>query len=175
MVTAAATQHCPRCAQDLTIEHYHADKWGKPGHYCRPCMTAYKREWRLARGVKPQRRFREPKPPRALSTTYGAVHVRLRKTRGAAAAHPCQHCGGEATDWAYDRTDPKPLTGLTAQGRPVEYSAELSRYIPLCRPCHSRFDMKPATPARAPATAPVTMRTWTRSVADPAGVAMTRW
>lgn len=76
---------------------------------------------------------------RVLSTRYQAVHARLRHTRGPARQHRCKECGEQATQWAYDRSDPNELTD-TVDGQTVHYSADLARYEPLCRPCHASRD-----------------------------------
>lgn len=137
------TQHCPRCDQDLSQDAYHPDKWRKPGHYCRACMIEYKREWRRARGIGP-RRVKAPRTPKphTHSTTYRAVHKRVQRAKGHASNHPCAHCTSTAEEWAYDHTDPAPLVGTTGRGISAEYSTDLARYLPLCKPCHSRFDAR---------------------------------
>jgi len=68
---------------------------------------------------------------------YTAVHHRLYRLRGPAARHPCEHCAGDAEDWAYDRTDPNQLIDLET-GFP--YSTDPARYLVLCKVCHYRFD-----------------------------------
>lgn len=148
-VTGAPTQRCPRCEQDLPQAGYHPDKWGKRGHYCRPCMTEYRREWRRARGIGPcgSQVHTAPQPrPRVYSTTYRAVHKRVQRLRGRASNHPCGNCGKAAEEWAYDHSDPAPLTGATGGRRSTaaEYSADPARYVPLCKPCHSRRDRRAA-------------------------------
>lgn len=149
-------QRCPRCEQELPETAYHPDKWGKRGHYCRPCILEYKRRWRRARGVGP----RKPKAPRApkprtYSTTYRAVHKQVQRVRGHASTHPCIHCCGKAEEWAYDHADPDALVGKTDRGITVEYSTDPTRYLPLCKPCHSRFDARSGTTA-SPPNKPVT-------------------
>lgn len=70
---------------------------------------------------------------------YRTVHERLYATRGHASGYPCADCGGRARDWAFD-------DDLTRDGTvqcPISgshYSADLSRYVPLCRPCHAQRD-----------------------------------
>lgn len=56
---------------------------------------------------------------------YRTVHVRLHTERGAASAHLCL-CGASAAEWAFDE--------------PTGYSTDLSRYTPMCRPCHRKAD-----------------------------------
>ena len=78
--------------------------------------------------------------PRADVPTYRAVHKRL-----CTELHPsmlrCAHCGAQAQQWAYDHSDPDELR--TPEG--VRYSVDPRRYIPLCQPCHVRFD-RPSGP-----------------------------
>lgn len=76
--------------------------------------------------------------------TYNAVHQRLRKYRGRAPTHTCAHCGDTARHWAYDKTDPDPLVERTPRkpnSKPLTYSSDLSRYMPLCGSCHRIFDV----------------------------------
>jgi hypothetical protein len=67
---------------------------------------------------------------------YVTVHLRLRQTDGPAKYKHCHHCGGSASDWAYDHGDPNER--LSANGHP--YSTNPERYMPLCRSCHTNFD-----------------------------------
>jgi hypothetical protein len=69
-------------------------------------------------------------------TTYAAAHLRVVRERGDAAAHRCARCPSPADEWAYDHTDSREL--LDDVGRP--YSLNPNFYLPLCRPCHRRFD-----------------------------------
>lgn len=66
---------------------------------------------------------------------YTTVHSRLRSQRGPASRNPCKECGSQAEDWAY-------MYGCPNE-KPSElgpYSTDLSRYEPMCRPCHKIFD-----------------------------------
>jgi hypothetical protein len=67
---------------------------------------------------------------------YNQTHARVRKTRGKASEHQCQHCEHQAAEWAYDHTEPDEL--VSAKGH--TYSGDPARYIPLCRSCHRKFD-----------------------------------
>ena len=73
---------------------------------------------------------------RPASTTYNAVHLRLKARRGNASTHPCARCGAPAIHWAYDNAAPDELI---AEGI-GPYSTDLSHYEPLCRLCHSAQD-----------------------------------
>lgn len=66
--------------------------------------------------------------------TYSTVHIRLRLQRGSATLRTCP-CGAPAQQWAYDHTDPEPLTG-----RGMLYSPDLSRYVAMCVSCHVALD-----------------------------------
>jgi hypothetical protein len=76
------------------------------------------------------------------TATYFSVHDRHRDTLGPARDQLCRHCGRPASHWAYDHADPDEKrdrkTGLI-------YSTDPAHYIPLCVPCHSRFDRQAGT------------------------------
>lgn len=70
------------------------------------------------------------------AANYATVHGRLRAARGRAAEHTCS-CGAPAKHWAYLHDDPderfQPGVGA--------YSLDLTRYAPMCVPCHKKFDL----------------------------------
>lgn len=68
---------------------------------------------------------------------YKPAHARVKRLRGPASAHACEHCGAPATDWAYNHQDPNERTA--ADGYP--YSTRPEFYIPLCKGCHKPFDV----------------------------------
>ncbi len=70
---------------------------------------------------------------------YLIAHYRVSDTRGRAAERLCVHCGDPAADWAYDHQDPGELVGRHGDCL-LAYSADPDYYIPLCRPCHAKFD-----------------------------------
>lgn len=76
-------------------------------------------------------------PPKGITTYYG-MHDRVIAERGPAKDHPCAHCGYyvPADNWAYDHSDR--YERLSPEGFP--WSLDVHRYIPLCLPCHYRFD-----------------------------------
>lgn len=86
-----------------------------------------------------------PRPPRGPDNimwagdeaSYSAVHQRLRRERGPAAAHPCVACGGTAEQWAYDHSEPEPRRDPSHD---APYSVDLARYQPMCQSCHKRLD-----------------------------------
>ena len=69
--------------------------------------------------------------------SYSGAHAQVERANGPAAAHECRHCHVPAAQWAYDHSDPSPLYH-PIYGSP--YSTDADRYMPLCRPCHVRFD-----------------------------------
>ena len=75
--------------------------------------------------------------------SYITVHHRVEALRGKASLHTCVDCGGPASDWSYDHSDPEPLTEITNGGRTIAaYSTDLNCFEPRCRSCHVRFDRK---------------------------------
>jgi hypothetical protein len=57
---------------------------------------------------------------------YQRQHQAVRRARGRASDHLCEHCGGVAIDWARKE-------GSSG-------SDPLNDYMPLCRGCHIRYD-----------------------------------
>jgi hypothetical protein len=88
----------------------------------------------------PRRGLRGSENPRYVGDAagYHGVHDRLRAQRGAASDHSCAHCDNQAAEWAYSHSDPDERIDARIR-RP--YSLDLSHYIPLCVPCHRRFDL----------------------------------
>lgn len=95
-----------------------------------------------------------PPPPRygqdhhewSATPRYETAHQYVTKTRGRAAEHQCAHCESVAATWAYDHADPNELTATKLSPHDVAlvvaYSRDPDHYIPLCRPCHNRFDRR---------------------------------
>jgi hypothetical protein len=78
--------------------------------------------------------------------TYSAVHHRCRQLWGRVQQYPCVECGKPAQEWAYDGKDP---TELHAEGTDwekrrsiVPYSRFPEFYMPMCKGCHKRRDMR---------------------------------
>lgn len=71
--------------------------------------------------------------------TYGGMHHRVRKLWGSPSEYRCQ-CGEWAAEWAYDHTDPREVAGERKRGFPALYSLDVNRYMPMCKPCHRKFD-----------------------------------
>ena len=68
--------------------------------------------------------------------SYRALHTRIGNARGSAAEQICVDCGEQASDWAY--TYGCPNEKQSAFG---PYTTDMSRYQPMCRPCHKLFDL----------------------------------
>lgn len=69
-------------------------------------------------------------------TSYDSIHHKLRAERGPARQYTCPNCGFNARQWAYDHTDPDEIRD--SRGR--TYSLDLGKYMPMCTPCHYKFD-----------------------------------
>mgnify|MGYP000269992262 CR=1 FL=1 len=80
---------------------------------------------------------------------YLAAHDRVRKAYGLASSHSCQHCGGRASDWAYDHNDTGEKTGTHGRASALAYSTNPDHYLPLCRSCHIVFDGPSRLPRQA--------------------------
>ena len=111
------------------------DRYVAAQSYC----DMHYRNWR--RNGSPIAISREP------AMDYKAVHQRLRTKRGKAADHLCVECFGPAKEWAYDHTDPHPLTDWVEGRSWVTYSADLDRYHPMCIKCHRNMDLGKADSA----------------------------
>lgn len=68
---------------------------------------------------------------------YHGVHKRLIKQLGSASFQRCVDCLGWASQWSYDRTDPRECAS-----RFGPYSRDPSRYQPRCAACHKAYDVK---------------------------------
>lgn len=67
---------------------------------------------------------------------YSGAHDRVRNKRGSASGYQCEHCGAVARQWAYDHADPNEKVSDLGP-----YSPNIWHYMPLCVPCHKRFDL----------------------------------
>lgn len=126
-------QHGERCAVADCDRPYegsgycklHRERWrkhGDPHHIAVP--------------VLPDRRGHLGSAWRGDDVGYMGVHQRLYKDRGPAAGHQCRHCGTQAAEWAYDHADPD----ARVDPKRGPYSVNQSHYMPLCVPCHKRWD-----------------------------------
>lgn len=73
---------------------------------------------------------------------YSGAHRALVRVRGRAKEHKCQ-CGSRAQDWAFTHTDPGPDVLVSHKG--LAYSLDPTRYVPMCKRCHHRYDHPPVT------------------------------
>jgi hypothetical protein len=78
--------------------------------------------------------------------TYSAVHHRCRQLWGRVQQYPCLDCGKPAEEWAYDGKDPTELyverTDWGKRKSIVPYSRFPEFYMPVCKACHKRRDMR---------------------------------
>lgn len=68
--------------------------------------------------------------------SYDAAHERVRAVRGRAREHGCERCGAPAAQWAYRRLD----AAERHDTGPGPWSPDPYDYMPLCVPCHKRYD-----------------------------------
>lgn len=73
--------------------------------------------------------------------------------------HGCAHCPAIAAEWAYTHTAKVEQVGMHAD-QIRTYSLSVDDYIPLCVPCHRRFDDNPITERARPASADPTPLPW---------------
>lgn len=106
----------------------------RPGRYIGTgwCQTHYHRYWRTGSLDL------QPKEQRTDLTYFGA-HGRVKQVFGSATKYKCVLCGADASEWAYDGTDPSERAG-EANGYPVVFSVWPEFYMPLCHPCHRAKD-----------------------------------
>lgn len=71
---------------------------------------------------------------------YGALHTRIKRSRGPARKLTCFFCSDRADEWAYDKSDPHVRYDIKNR-RP--FSMDIERYFPICVPCHRKLDTPP--------------------------------
>lgn len=99
--------------------------------------------------------------------TYAGAHHRCRALWGRVQQYPCIECGEAAEEWAYDGSDPSQLydTKQDWQLRSnVPYSRFPEFYMPMCKQCHKKSDMKQLQ------TELQEFREWRKSQKQPFGV-----
>lgn len=72
--------------------------------------------------------------------SYGAIHQRLRKWRGAARLYKCVDCNRQGAHWSYSHRSPFEREELLGKYI-VQFSPIVSDYVPRCARCHKRFDL----------------------------------
>ena len=120
-----------RAMTDVTCSAWDCDRPAKARGWC------FKHYHRVMRHGDPSVRIKGD------GISSQAVHLRLRRAKGKASLYSCTiaWCEKQAEDWAYDHTDPDPLLGKIPQsGKLFEYSADLDRYMPLCKFHHHHLD-----------------------------------
>ena len=122
--------------QDLRPLYQHLEK--TPCEF--PGCSRFAGETSLCRSHRRQRRLgQELKPLQGRSSTsYQAVHNRLRRERGDADEFICVSCGKEAETWACQGN--RTSTEVRHSGIAVTYSVDVDDYEPMCHPCHRKLD-----------------------------------
>jgi hypothetical protein len=69
---------------------------------------------------------------------YSAVHKRL----GDVSVHRCTDCGEQAHDWSYIGGSPDEKVDQRRRSGSGVYTTDLSYYVPRCRDCHMKLDMR---------------------------------
>lgn len=77
-----------------------------------------------------------PRFPERKHVSYQSAHQRVRKELGPASDHACTLCAGPAFHWAYSHLDANEV-----QSEWGPYSYQPWFFVPLCVPCHKRFDL----------------------------------
>jgi hypothetical protein len=73
---------------------------------------------------------------------YRAAHDRVQRTRGKAVEYPCRDCGGQATNWSYQKGSPSERVHVGGKEDGFLFSPDPNDYDPLCFSCHSKADNK---------------------------------
>lgn len=73
------------------------------------------------------------------SASGQAIHSRLYREYGYAKEHLCIQCDNEALDWAYLYTAGDDEVRINGR---QPWSPNMEDYAPMCRSCHSRFDLE---------------------------------
>ena len=135
-------KRCGKCNLGKPVADFNRCKTKADGlqSYCRDCIRSYIKVYRqnLKLGVADPASF-----DMTAQIGYSAAHKRVVMCFGPAKLRDCTHCGVQACDWAYTHDCPLELTGPTRcvdRVLEVRYSADPTRYIPLCKPCHIKFD-----------------------------------
>lgn len=72
---------------------------------------------------------------------YLAAHDRVRKARGNARLHTCASCSRPATDWALRKDAQASRIATSGASAGYPFSPNVADYQPMCRSCHSRYDL----------------------------------
>ena len=101
-----------------------ANPRGSTGGYCPACYQRVKAYGDPLAGP-PRRKRRRVTVPTGTTSDYHKNHREVRKARGPAWSHSCEHCAGQAQTWAMKHE---------SDGSSPE------DYMPLCWPCHAKYD-----------------------------------
>jgi len=100
---------------------------------------------RLEPGYMPENNNeRKVNTERLSPVSYAYAHTKVRRARGSAHTLPCEDCGGQASQWAYQRGDEHEQSGWRLDERPKAggvnrlyyWSPNVWAYSSLCVPCH---------------------------------------
>jgi hypothetical protein len=120
-MTICCVESCERTPQKGSVCQMHVMRMRRHGNYTT---------------VKPplgRRLVGDAKP------AYVTIHARLRRSKGKATNYGCTACGRQAETWAYQGGCPDEVRDPRT-GSP--YTADLSRYAPMCASCHKKFDYR---------------------------------
>lgn len=111
------------------------------GHHLRSGNTRSCGCYQMERRSEIARGRRGPRHPSWIEVpSYAVMHMRLRRSRGAASDYPCADCGDQARDWSLRRDASTSLWGKCNRGYSVEYSTNPDDYEPRCKRCHAKHD-----------------------------------
>lgn len=97
---------------------------GESNGYCPGCYHR-SREYGDPNAGPPRRKRRRGSKKVGKRTAYHVNHAMVRKERGPAWNHGCEHCGGQGQTWAMKH-------GTTGESP--------DDYMPLCWVCHAKYD-----------------------------------
>lgn len=126
-----------RSVDETPVRHYGMRECEVPGceepHVAGGYCTGHYQRVRKTGDVRADVPLRRPTD----TPGYNTAHQRVRAARGAASQYPCAGCGGPATDWCYDHSDPAELTEPKHGSR---YSLNVECYLAPCKSCERRAD-----------------------------------
>lgn len=149
----------PRAGRGWCAMHWHRWRHNGDPHYVRPkspppecsldgCSKRRHSKGLCASHVYRQKTYGDPHHQgpgqgsgrkRTATPGYDAVHRRLSREIGPARSFDCVNCGLPAHEWAYMGGCPDEEVQDVA-GHHLRFSADQSRYRPMCRGCHRKQD-----------------------------------
>lgn len=166
------TKQCPRCGETKAVDGFGRDRGKRDGlaYCCKECTKVRNAAYYAANDDKVKAAtaaYRAANPDRVKAANaakraggrdpgrpwpegpirYETAHKRVEAIYGRAKSYACQHCDGPATEWAYDYGDPDEYSeprfdARRGSNRIMRWSGKPQHYMPLCHPCHTRFDRK---------------------------------